>query len=233
MLSVKTHKQEPELISYMTLRKAVGWLGVSLPAAMILGNLLFARCAYLQDSVSHYYFTITGSLFVGIVCSVGLFLITYKGYPRSIDNIVTSCGGIMAFLIALLPTNNDSAEPCVFIHWPDSSLRWWIHYISAAAFFIILAGTSLFLFTRSEGIKTPEKIIRNKIYRTCGVVMLLAIALVPLLKVLERWQIPLPSKPVFWLEWVALLAFGLSWLVKGELILKDRTADGPRIGRIR
>lgn len=200
----------------------MGWLGVSLPAAMIQGNLLFTRCTYLLDSVSHYYFSVTGSLFVGIVCSVGLFLITYKGYTRSIDNIVTSCGEVMAFLIALLPTNNDSADPCVFITWPDSSLRWWIHYTSAALFFIILAGTSLFLFTRSGGVKTPEKKRRNQIYRTCGVVMLLAIALVPLVKVLERWYIPLPNKPVFWLEWVALLAFGLSWLVKGELILKDK-----------
>lgn len=29
-------------------------------------------------------------------------------------------------------------------------------------------------------------------------------------------------KPVFWLETVALLAFGTSWLVKGELVLKDK-----------
>jgi hypothetical protein len=27
--------------------------------------------------------------------------------------------------------------------------------------------------------------------------------------------------PVFWLESVAVVAFGVSWLVKGETILKD------------
>lgn len=27
--------------------------------------------------------------------------------------------------------------------------------------------------------------------------------------------------PVFWLESVSLFAFGISWLVKGQLILKD------------
>ncbi len=32
-------------------------------------------------------------------------------------------------------------------------------------------------------------------------------------------------KPVFWLEWVALLAFGISWLVKGEIVLKDHSLD--------
>lgn len=29
--------------------------------------------------------------------------------------------------------------------------------------------------------------------------------------------------PVFCFEWLALFSFGLSWLVKGELILKDKT----------
>lgn len=29
-------------------------------------------------------------------------------------------------------------------------------------------------------------------------------------------------KPVFWLEWGALTAFGISWLVKGGLFLKDK-----------
>jgi hypothetical protein len=28
--------------------------------------------------------------------------------------------------------------------------------------------------------------------------------------------------PVFWLESIALWAFGISWIVKGEVILKDK-----------
>jgi uncharacterized membrane protein len=28
--------------------------------------------------------------------------------------------------------------------------------------------------------------------------------------------------PVFWLESIAVVAFGVSWLVKGEAILKDK-----------
>lgn len=31
-----------------------------------------------------------------------------------------------------------------------------------------------------------------------------------------------PYKPVFWLQSTALVAFGISWLVKGELFLKDK-----------
>jgi hypothetical protein len=29
-------------------------------------------------------------------------------------------------------------------------------------------------------------------------------------------------KPVFWMETLALWAFGISWLVKGQLLLKDK-----------
>jgi hypothetical protein len=29
-------------------------------------------------------------------------------------------------------------------------------------------------------------------------------------------------KPVFWLESLALWAFGLSWMTKGEVLLEDR-----------
>jgi hypothetical protein len=32
-----------------------------------------------------------------------------------------------------------------------------------------------------------------------------------------------PLNPVFWLESLAVEAFGVSWLTKGETILKDET----------
>jgi hypothetical protein len=32
---------------------------------------------------------------------------------------------------------------------------------------------------------------------------------------MERWS------PVYWLEALAIIAFGLSWIVKGQWILKD------------
>ena len=30
-----------------------------------------------------------------------------------------------------------------------------------------------------------------------------------------------PYDPIYWLESIAILTFGLSWIVKGEWILKD------------
>lgn len=222
-MATKTGRKDPQIISFQTLRKAVGWLGVSLPPAMVTGNYLFRNCTRIQDSVSHYYYTVTGDLFVGVLCAVALFLFAYKGYDAR-DRIATFAAGFFALCIALFPTNNNSSDSCAVIHLPDHDIRRLIHYTSAALFFVVLAGISLFLFTRSKGTKTREKKIRNRVYRACGLVILLCIVAIAVygLSQNDGWG---PYKPVFWLEWIALAAFGVSWLVKGEMILQDSNGE--------
>ena len=175
VMSAKTTKEDPQVISFQTLRKAVGWLGICLPVVMLVGNAVLRDCYKIQDSVSHYYYTVTGDLFVGILCAVALFLFAYKGYEGDSDNIWTNLAGFFALCIAMFPTNDNSLDRCSFISLPDNEIRRIIHYVSAGAFFLILAGISLFLFTRSDKEKTKEKAIRNKIYRTCGVTILLSV----------------------------------------------------------
>src|SRR5919206_3039767 len=102
------NKPDPRLISYQSLRRAVGWLGVLLPFAMIAGNYLFG-CTHIQDTISHYYYTVTGDLFVGILCADALFLIVYKGYDAK-DDRWTNIAGVLALLVAFFPTNDNSAN---------------------------------------------------------------------------------------------------------------------------
>ena len=80
------------------------------------------------------------------------------------------------------------------------------------------------LFTKSASENlTGEKINRNRIYKTCGYIMLICILLIffidkyftDLESVLEEYNY------VFWLEAIALWAFGFSWFVKGEGCFKD------------
>ncbi len=61
--------------------------------------------------------------------------------------------------------------------------------------------------------------------------MLLALALIALEVLIQKLEL-LPEAtlrtiesldPRFWLESIAMLAFGFSWWVKGEAILKDET----------
>ncbi|MDQ3278464.1 MAG: DUF998 domain-containing protein [Bacteroidota bacterium] len=224
--------KDPRLISYLSLRKTIGWLGILLPAALIIGNAVFGHCYTIQSSVSHYYYTITGNLFTGILCAVALFLIAYKGYNR-LDQTASTLAGCFALLIALFPTNMETlAAPgtdrqnCVIFSLSENVFRNSVHYITAGAFFLTLAFISWELFTRGEEQPTYEKKLRNRLYRTCSIVILLAVVLIGLYGMFgEKDDAISRLKPVFFLEWIALLAFGLSWLVKGELMLKDSASN--------
>jgi hypothetical protein len=68
---------------------------------------------------------------------------------------------------------------------------------------------------------TERKHWRNQIYEGCGIVIALCLALLVLT---DRFHAPLslPIQPqVFWLETLALWAFAVAWIVKGELIVVD------------
>ena len=211
------------LISYLTLRKSIGVLGISLPAILLIGTITIGHCNHIQDSISHYYFTIMGDVLVGILCSVSIFLISYKGYDI-IDNIASNLAGIFALGVAFFPTSSNIDIQCSVLTLGDNIYRVYTHFISASLFFITLAYISLFLFTKSGGHETPEKLMRNNVYKSCGIVILTSIVMIFLVEKLPYLQQNLKTyNQVFWLEWLALSAFGISWLTKGELLLPDKT----------
>jgi len=100
------------------------------------------------------------------------------------------------------------------------------HYVSAAVFLVSLAFMSLFLFVKSAFPKSKrckEKVRRNRVYRTCGIIMIIALIVI----VLGLTEFITPEtydryKLTFWMEALAVEAFGFSWLVKGEAIMGDK-----------
>ncbi|HMP99575.1 MAG TPA: hypothetical protein PKC24_07310, partial [Cyclobacteriaceae bacterium] len=170
----KERSSTPELISFNATRKAVGWLGILLPLALLTGSFLFGDCCKLQPSISHYYYTNMREVFVGVLCAVSLFLFTYKGH-NAWDSISANLAGLFALGVAIFPT--DIADyacqedvQAVFAIAANNTL----HYISAASLFITLACISLFLFTKSNKPKSEwskQKIRRNLVYKLCGIVM--------------------------------------------------------------
>ncbi|MCQ6957091.1 hypothetical protein [Mucilaginibacter aquariorum] len=212
-------------LSYLQIRRAVGVLGIILPIVIVLGSIIFTHCTILEPSISDYYYTIMGDVLVGILCGVSLFLYSYKGIDNW-DRISSNLACVFALGIAFFPTNYDHCQVCAqckMVSRANDDLRGYVHYGSAALFFIILACMSLFLFTRTKakGRMTNQKRKRNIVYRTCGIIMLVSIAIIASLKISAIGKILIPYKPVFWLETIALWAFGISWLTKGEFLLKD------------
>ncbi len=221
---------QPEVISYRTIRRSIGWLGISLPAALLTCEALFG-CFELQPSISHYYYTISGCLFIGILCAVGLFLICYKGFGR-LDDRATNLAGMLAFGIVLSPTNRWGKTTCSVFAYADNAIRNTIHYACASLFFITLAGISFYLFTATDKDHiTTAKVARNKLYRWCGRIILCFILLVPICAndhLLGRYC---PYWTTFFLEWGALISFGISWLVKGEMWMSDTVKNGKDVPR--
>ncbi|MBI2722475.1 MAG: DUF998 domain-containing protein [Bacteroidetes bacterium] len=216
------------VISYLTLRKAIGILGILLPLTLAIGSVIFGDCLTIQQSISNYYHTNMRDVFVGYMCVISVFLIAYKGYD-TLDNLASTLAGTFGLILALLPTAikiDPLGNPLYCNILCNTSLPGWIgivHLISAGLFFITLACISMFLFTKGYYYPTPEKLLRNKIYRTCAIIMFACMAALALFFALPlNFQSQLlPYKPVLILETFALLAFGLSWLVKGEAILRD------------
>src|SRR5215211_313347 len=74
-------KDDPRVISYLALRKAIGIIGFLLPFVLVIGTWIFARnFPYIRSSISSYYYSTMGDVLVGGLCAIGVFLISYKGY---------------------------------------------------------------------------------------------------------------------------------------------------------
>lgn len=204
--------EPPLIISYMTLRKCVGFLGLFLAPILVVGSLLLDHPPKILTSVSAYYYSGMRNEFEGIICAISLFLLSYHGYSRQ-DSIISKLAGLFALCIALFPTS-DTADKADIISK--------LHYITAGIFFTLLAYMSIFLFTKTSGNMTKEKIKRNRIYRICGIAMAVSVIGIPLDGIGSIYNATHPYHPTLILETLALVAFGLSWLTKGEFVLKDK-----------
>jgi hypothetical protein len=86
--------------------------------------------------------------------------------------------------------------------------------ISALLFFGILAYNSLFQFTKGMPNPTPNKKKRNVIFRVSGIGMIASFILLPLAS-FGILDIP---HVIWWIEFIALQFFGVSWITKANCI---------------
>lgn len=65
------------------------------------------------------------------------------------------------------------------------------------------------------------KKMRNRVYRICGVVMLVSVVGISIANIPAINDHTKLLKPTLIFETLALVSFGFSWLTKGEFLLKD------------
>src|SRR5215213_8166056 len=192
------------VISYLGVRRAIGAVGLLLPILLgPVGWLVFGVA--IQDNMSRYYHTPLRDVFVGALCTIGVFLFCYRGYDW-IESLSANLGCLSALGLALFPIDADS-DP---LH--QRSVVGWLHTVSGGAFFLTLAFYSLYHFPTSRAEKreyAPHEAERNFVYRTSGAVILLSlIAMGTYLFLLPEGSRRLLNDYnfLFWMEWVAVWA---------------------------
>jgi hypothetical protein len=241
----KKPDDEPRLLSYLAHRQLIGWLGLALPVSvMAVGEWLSDSGA--QSSLSGYYYTGAQGVFVGMMCAIGAFLLTYRGYQGTpIDRVAGRAAGVCAVAVGLLPT----VPPADVL--PPS---WWspltgqLHTAAAAGLFALFIYFSGGLFRRWGKKRSDSKMercacmdkrsdrkkVRDGLYLIFAIVMTTCVLAIvgynyalgagAISSALER------CRPVLWLESTAVTSFAFSWLVKGEAL--SRLVKGEALSRL-
>lgn len=223
-------RQQDELaLSQLSLRKGLGVLGLCLPAVLLMVSALSPAIPLQRSLSAYYYVPHLRDLLVGALWAIGAFLVFYQGYstvPRAFRNLpawlhrhmtdtkLTTLAGIGALATAILPT-------CEFQDHCDAKIIAGLHLAGSVTFLGTLAVLSIWAFTESNADPhdwDATKRWSNRVYKACGWTILAALIAAGLVLGFHIKTIgPLPQ-PVFWLESLAIWAFGTSWLVKGEAI---------------
>ena len=88
----------------------------------------------------------------------------------------------------------------------------------ATFFFICLSTMCIVNFRRTGDQISFGKNPEHKTFVVCGIAMLVCILLIAVYSLILAKKFPglADLKPIFWLEAIALIFFGISWLLKGK-----------------
>lgn len=201
------------IISYLTMRR---WIGILACAFPIL--LLVLAGFPMQTSLSATYWTPASTVFVSLLVTMGVFLLSYHGYDKR-DDWISGVAGVAMIGVAVFPCLGSITPdyPVMFLSVGVTNV---LHYIFSATTFTLLGVMSMFQFT--QGGYHSQKIKRNKVYRICGwVIFGLIVAAIPLNFIPVVKEATYGIRLWYWLESGIVWAFGVSWLVKGETLWRD------------
>jgi len=249
-MAAEEKNNEDLIISYLKIRKIIGWLGLLLPFILLIGNYTVNKLDILNNnffiktscslpyqadnsfksSISHYYYSTVGELFTGVLCAVALFMFCYKGHKLRkgekglSDNALSNLAGIFALGVVLFPTGYGADDACIRDNvrsFLSSTNTGYIHFTMAALFFVSLSVMSMVNFRRTADKVSFGKGEHDNTYLVCGIAMLACLALIFIYSMWVEGKIGWLDRihPVYCLEAIALIFFGISWLLKGKIDL--------------
>jgi Protein of unknown function (DUF998) len=193
--------------SFLKTRVVIGVIGVLLPIVLVGGNLVVFGQPDLLPSLSDYYHSDMRDWFVGSLWAIGSGLLVYLAARRNLaDSVISFVGGLLAVGVALFPTNAPDTIPTIIAK---------LHVACAALLFALL-GVICFRFGNRDGKREDRsarwRVTWRTVHRGCAIVIWLAVVASVALAAAGSDD----NHSVFWGETIAVLAFGLSWFLKGS-----------------
>jgi hypothetical protein len=228
------------LKSYLLMRAIIGFIGVTLPFLLVLGdNWLKTSGPVLRGSLSAYYYSGMRDFLVASLAAAAFFLIAYKLFERSASNILSLIAGLAALTTAFFPTNRADADVATALTPLQAKLGetnvMHVHFVAAGIAIVSLAVIS-FIFGLQEGRRSPDRAggrarLSPTFWRwfhwTLAAIILVSVAFAAF----SDRQHMFTSYSLLIGESVALEAFGLSWLFKGlelDVLLGPHSGQGHK-----
>lgn len=221
--------REDMVLSYHRVRTALGVVGLLLPVVLIVLSLLAE--GKIHTSFSDFFHSLMRDVYVGGLCAIGVFLVSYRGYRRASgewlsDDLIATVAGISAFLVAFFPNQHPGGEvetvAQLAVGMQFSPV---LHYVAALTFFLCL---SLFCYVKFPKTAKPG---RRRIYIWSGHMIWVAGLSIIATSYFKQNGTPAQSdfvvrnNLIFWAEAMGVWVFAIAWLTKGKAdMLLIRTA---------
>lgn len=225
------------IASYLLQRRFLGIIGILLPFAVAIGLYIKNNQCFILPSISDYYHTHVSNIFVCFVFAIAVFLWAHSGnvkHEKSICKLAAICAATIAFVPTPLLENivHEQShltiadfQQCYIPSIANPSYFGYIHYTSAAIFFLLIAYLVYFIFVESEKNSPKANQTRIRAYKICGLGMFISIVIIAVFNFLlkdyfpnsDNWIFP----PTYTFETISLLLFGTAWLIKGHFIFDE------------
>jgi len=199
---MKISPKAPE-IDHRTIKLLIGFIAISLAHL----TSLFAKSTITSISASYYEGGWSQSIFIGFLFSIAALLLAYNGESVK-EMIPAKIAAVAALIVALFPCKCD-------IH---TEIVPYVHGISAAILFLILAWFCYVFCERAWRKGHFEARRRAFIYAVCGLLIVTVIGVLTSNHFLHgaiSKQIP---RLTFYGERTGLIAFGVSWFTASRIL---------------
>ncbi len=190
-------------IDHHTIKLIVGVIALSLASL----TSFFATTAITSISASYYEGGWSQSIFIGFLFAIAASLLAYNGLSRP-EMLLSKVAAAAALGVALFPCRCDT----------HIELVPYVHGISAATMFLILAYFCYTFYRRARDKGHPQAKTRAAIYALCGVAIFLAILVLAIDNLFGGSLSARIPRLTFYGEATGLVAFGISWLTASRVL---------------